>query len=85
MSTRWADKIDRMAGHFGDWMRRTGHGNFIEWRQDASTKLWTLDVVRDAQGRPLAPRTVAPIEYAIKMAIGHSSTPKGGDLEYRNC
>ena len=47
-----------------------------------------LQVIEGENGQvcevPLVPSWAAVMEYAVKVAIGHPTTPKGGTREYRN-
>ena len=38
----------------------------------------------EVRAQPVVPTWGAVMEYAVKTAVGHPSTPKGGTLEYRN-
>ena len=87
------DRRDLAVGHFGNWMERVGHGKYVEWLLEPESQLYQLKPVMTEveeidgvpmKAVPLVPRAVAVLEYAIKKAIGHPSTPKGGDPDYMN-
>jgi len=87
---RSMDQRDRKVGLFGDFCERAGHGKFVQWVADAEHGgLYKLEPVTQAVegemgAQPLVPSWGAVMEYSIKSAVGHPSTPKGGTAEYRN-
>ena len=97
---RSMDYRDRKVGHFGNWLSRVGHGDFIHWVRDEATQLFRLEPIyedvpqnhcdeestlsAEMPPMPRVPSPVAIMEWAVKQATGHESIKKGGDAEYMN-
>ena len=79
---RTLDMYEREVGIFGYWAASRGHEQAVKWVKLESG--WRLVPMKVEEGLHVVASTSSIIEYALKMATGDPSVPKGGDPKYRN-